>query len=223
MAEQLALKLPGITALGREDFLVAPSNALAVSLIDAWPGWQGGKLVLTGPAGAGKTHLAHVWAARSGARILPAAELTEAAVPALAEGSVVVEDVPRIAGNAAAETALFHLHNLVLANGHGLMVTGQPPLAGWALGLPDLMSRLQGASSAELARPDDALLTAVLAKLFADRQITPHANLIDYLVARIDRSFDTAREIVARLDEASMAQKKPVTRHLAAAVLDKSS
>ncbi len=223
MAEQLGLNLPGIPALGRDDFLVAPSNALAVALIDAWPGWQAGKLVLTGPQGSGKTHLAHVWAARSGAALIDARTIAEADIPALATGPVAVEDVPEVAGDEAAETALFHLHNLVLANGETLMFTGEPPLATWPLKLPDLKSRLQGAASAELAPPDDTLLAAVLAKLFADRQITPPASVIAYLVPRMDRSFAAARSIVERMDQASLGRGKPITRNLARAVLDNHS
>lgn len=220
MAEQLGLNLPGVPALGREDFLVAPSNALAVALIDAWPDWQAGKLVLTGPLGSGKTHLAHVWAARSGARLLPAAAIGEADIPALASGPVAVEDVSEIAGSEPAETALFHLHNLALANGQTLLFTGDAALAAWPMALPDLKSRLQGAASAELAPPDDTLLAAVLAKQFADRQIAPPASVIAYLVSRMDRSFAAARHIVEQLDQASLGRRKPITRHLARTVLD---
>lgn len=221
MAEQLGLELPSIAALGREDFLVAPSNALAVALIDSWPNWPSGKLALSGPAGSGKTHLTHVWAARSGAQILDAQALAEVDIPALASGPVAIENVPDIAGNEAAETALFHLHNLCLANGHALLVTGAGALPNWPIALPDLKSRLQGAVSAELAAPDDTLLAAVLVKQFADRQLAPPADVIPYLVKRIDRSFEAARDIVAILDHESLARKKPITRPFASAVLDK--
>ena len=219
MATQLSLNLPGTPALGREDFLVAPSNALAMALIDAWPDWQAGKLVVTGPEGSGKTHLAHVWAARSGAQVVKAIEIAEAAIPALAAGPVAVEDIPNIAGQAEAETALFHLHNLTLANGHTLMFTGRTPLAAWPIALPDLKSRLQGAATAELAPPDDALLAAVLAKQFNDRQILPKPDVIPYLVKHMDRSFAAARDIVAQLDAASLARQQPITRPLAVEVL----
>lgn len=219
MPRQLGLNLPGKTAQGREDFLVAPSNALAVALIDSWPGWQGGKLVLTGPEGAGKTHLTQVWAALSGAQVVRAASLSEADIPALAARHVAVEDVTDIAGQGAAETALFHLHNLVLAQGNTLLMTGRDGLAHWPLELPDLKSRLLGSAAAELAPPDDSLLAAVLAKQFADRQIMPKADVIPYLVAHMDRSFAAARDIVARLDAESLARKGPITRPLAAALL----
>ena len=220
MAQQLGLDIPSRPALGRDAFFVAASNAMALAMIDTWPVWSGGKMVLTGPEGAGKTHLAHVWAEMSGARIIPATDLMNVNVPTLAQGPIAVEDVPQIAGNAPAETALFHLHNLVLAEGHSLLLTGAPPVAGWGLHLPDLMSRLQGATAAELDAPDDALLSALLVKLLADRQLTPKPKLISYLLTRMDRSFAAAIDLVAQLDNASLAQQKPITITLARAVLD---
>ncbi len=221
MAEQLGFDLPGRTALGRDAFLIAPSNAMALAMIDTWPNWSGGKLVLTGPTGAGKTHLTHVWAEMSGAKIIAAQDLGVKDVPTLAQDHVAVEDVPVIAGNSEAQTALFHLHNLVLAEGHTLLMTGTLPVTQWSLTLPDLLSRLQGATAADLEAPDDALLSAVLIKLLADRQLTPKPNLIPFLLGRMDRSFAAAIDLVARLDGASIAQQRPITRHLAAQVLDK--
>ncbi|MEM6310653.1 MAG: DnaA/Hda family protein [Pseudomonadota bacterium] len=223
MAKQLGLDLPGKTALGRDDFLVAPSNALAVALIDVWPDWQGGKLVVSGPSGSGKTHLAHVWAALSGARIIDAQEVAGADIPSLAGGHMAIENVPAIARDNDAETALFHLHNLTLANGHSLLFTGADPLPAWPIALPDLKSRLQGAAQAELAAPDDTLLSAVLAKQFSDHQIMPNPDVIPYLVAHMDRSFSAARDLVAALNRESLAQKRGVTRPMAKNVLDKLS
>ncbi|WP_050929368.1 DnaA ATPase domain-containing protein [Aestuariivita boseongensis] len=219
MAEQLSFDLPGKTALGREDFFVAPSNALAVAMVEDSRNWPSRKLVLTGPAGSGKTHLAHVWAAQSGARIVTAADLAGQDIPALAQTSVVVEDVPRIAGDTTAQDALFHLHNLVLANGHALLMTGQGTPRHWALSLPDLQSRVEGTQAATLETPDDALLAAVLAKLFADRQITPRPDVIPYVVARMERSFEAAQRLVADLDRAAMAEGRSVTRRLASQLL----
>lgn len=220
MARQLGLDLPARTALGRDDFFVAPSNAVAAAMIDDWQNWAGDKLVLTGPHGSGKTHLAHVWAEMSDAIILPAATLASADIPILAQQALAIEDIPDIAGDDAAQTALFHLHNLALAEGHPLLLTGTPPVALWGLTLPDLLSRVHAAGSASLEPPDDALLGSVLVKLLADRQLTPKADLIPYLLARMDRSFAAAVDLVARLDAASLAQRKPITRSLASLVLD---
>jgi chromosomal replication initiation ATPase DnaA len=223
MAAQLGLDLPSRTALGRDAFFVAPSNAMALAMIDTWPNWAGGKLVLTGPAGSGKTHLTHVWAEVSGARIIRAADLHDSDVPDLARSPVAVEDVPQIAANPDAQTALFHLHNLILAEGHTLLLTGRPAVPHWGLSLPDLVSRLRGTTAVALEPPGDALLAAVMVKLLADRQLTPKPDLIPYLLGRIDRSFASAIDVINRLDSASIALKRPVTRHLAIQVLDNRS
>ena len=220
MAHQLGFDLPSRTALGRDAFFVAPSNAMALAMIDNWQNWAGRKLALSGPAGSGKTHLTHVWADMAGAQIIAARDLSQADIPDLARGPIAVEDVPLIAQNDDAQTALFHLHNLVLAEGHALLLTGAPVVSHWALTLPDLTSRIQGATAVALDPPDDALLSALLVKLLADRQLTPKPDLIPYLLTRMDRSFAAAINLIDQLDTASIALKRPVTRALAVQVLD---
>ncbi len=215
LVEQLQIPLPVLTALGRDDFFVSESNAMAVALMEGWENWPSNKMVLSGPAGSGKTHLAHVWASQSGARIIQASSLTEDMVPDLAQGPIVVEDVPAIAGNAEGQNALFHLHNLVLSNGHALMLTGRAAPNLWQLSLPDLQSRVQAATHAELQAPDDALLAVVLAKLFNDRQVTPKPDVIPYLVAHMDRSFAAAACIVDQLDNLALSEGRTLSRPLA--------
>lgn len=219
MPEQLSFDLPIRPALGREDFFVAPANAMAVALIENWQNWPGRKLLLEGPDGSGKTHLAHVWAKAAQARIISATALAQADIPSLSRRPVAVEDVPAIAGDADAEDALFHLHNLVLAEGHALLLTADRPAARWGVHLPDLASRMQGTQATRLEAPDDRLLAALLAKLFADRQLIPTPDTIPYLVARMDRSFDTARRIVACIDQSALSQARAVNRKLAGEVL----
>ncbi len=220
MPQQLSFDLPVRQALGREDFFVSPANAAAVGLIEGWPGWPSRKLMLIGPAGAGKTHLTHVWVALSGATILEASDLAAADIPTLARASVAVENAEAVADTPAAQDALFHLHNLVLAEGHSLLITTGLPANRWGLTLPDLASRMEGTPAATLEAPDDALLAAVLMKQMADRQLSPSPGTIPYLVKRIDRSFAAARSIVERLDSTALAQGAPITRALAAKVLD---
>lgn len=221
MSGQLSFDLPLRPALGREDFFVSAANSEAVGLIEAWQHWPQSKLILIGPAGGGKTHLAHVWAGLVGARIVAASALGRLEIPDLAARSIVVEDVERIAGDLAAEEALFHLHNLTLAEGHALLMTGQGAPTLWPLGLPDLASRLQGTMLARLHPPDDALLAAVLTKLLADRQITPTPDTVPYLARRMERSFEAACRIITALDKKALAEGRPVNRALAAEVLDK--
>ncbi|MCR8550687.1 chromosomal replication initiator DnaA [Salipiger sp. P9] len=217
--EQLPLPLPVRLALGREDYFVGASNALAVAQIDSWQNWPNGKLVLVGPAGAGKTHLAHVWAAETGAAIIAAADLPAADISALAQGPVCIEDADAIAGQRDAEEALFHLHNLALAERQPLMLTARAAPALWPLGLPDLKSRMEGTQTATLPDPDDTLLAAVLAKLLADRQCVPAPDVIPFLVPRMARSFAAARALVEALDASAMTRPKGITRALARAVL----
>jgi chromosomal replication initiation ATPase DnaA len=218
LPRQLTFDLPVRTALGRDDFFVSPANALAVATLDNSAGWPQGKMLLVGPKGAGKTHLAHVWAASTGAAILPLSDLATSAPGSAA--NVVVEDVDSVGGDATLETALFHLHNLVLAEGGRLLMTAATPPKFWTIALPDLASRMQATAIASLDAPDDALLAAVLVKQFADRQLTIQPSLIPWLIARMDRSFAAARDLVAALDARALATRRPIGPALAAEVLD---
>lgn len=215
MALQMKFDIPARTALGRGDFYVTHSNAVALGLVDTWPNWPNGKLALVGPRGSGKTHLAHVWCSDSGGRLIAAEDIREDDVPVLADGPVCIEDVEHIAGNPAAENALFHLHNLVLANGHSMLLTASRAPTAWGIRLPDLASRMSGTTVAKLTTPDDILLSAVLAKLFADRQIVPMPDVIPYLVRWMPRSFEVAGQVVAHLDTEALGTPKGVTRTLA--------
>lgn len=221
MPRQLSFDLPVRTARGRGDFFVSAANAAALAMIEGWQGWPHRKLVLVGPRGAGKTHLVHVWAALSGAAIVPATALAGTDIAALASAPVAVEDCQSVAGDPAAETALFHLHNLVLAEGRALLLTACAAPRRWPLVLPDLASRLQATAVAAIAPPDDALLAAVLAKLFTDRQLSPSPATVPYLARRIERSFAAAGAVVARLDAAALDAGRPITPALARELLDK--
>lgn len=215
MIRQLAFTLPTPEALTREDFFVAPSNVLALQTVDRWQDWPGRKLLLVGPEGAGKTHLAHVWAALSGAVILSGPDLAQTDVAALSGRPVVVDDADRLG---PAETQLFHLHNLATSTA-ALLLTARTPPRDWGLSLPDLASRMQATQIARLEAPDDALLAAVLVKLFADRQVAVPSNLISYLITRMPRSIGAARTLVADLDARALAAGRPITRALAGEVL----
>lgn len=219
MALQMKFDIPARPALGRGDFYVTHSNAVALGLVDTWPNWPNGKLVLVGPSGSGKTHLAHVWCSESGGRLIAAHSIRAEDVPSLADGPLCVEDVEQIAGDAEAEEALFHLHNLALANGHSMLLTATRAPSAWSVRLPDLASRMEGTTVAKMAAPDDILLSAVLAKLFADRQIVPMPDVIPYLVRWMPRSFEAAGQVVAHLDTEALGTPKGVTRSLARTAL----
>lgn len=216
MIRQLAFDLPSAEAMTREDFFVAPSNALALQAVEGWHDWPGRKLLLVGPEGSGKSHLAQIWAARADAAILAAAALAETRLDGWQGRAVAVEDIDRIGD---AEAALFHLHNMATGTG-ALLMTARTPPRDWGLALPDLISRMQSTPIAQLEAPDDALLSAVLVKLFADRQVAVAPNLIPYLVSRMPRSIGAARGLVAALDARALAAGRPITRALAGEVLE---
>ena len=213
---QLALALPHAESFAREDFLAGDSNKAALGLIERWPDWPDRTLALVGPEGAGKSHLAAIWAEIAGARRVSARALGETGLMgALATGALVVED----ASANLDERALFHLLNLVRQEEAFVLITAQTAPASWRVELPDLASRLRAVPVVELSAPDDALLRAVLVKLFADRQLAVDEGLIGYLATRIERSFAGARAAVEELDREALRQKRPVTRALAADLL----
>jgi chromosomal replication initiation ATPase DnaA len=211
---QLALALDHAISFAREDFLPGPSNAKALALIDHWPDWPDRLVVLVGPEGSGKSHLATIWAQASGARILSAKLLSETDLPsAFATGALVVEDLEP---EGLDERALFHLINLAREEGADVLFTARTAPAGFAVSIRDLGSRLRVLPSVALAAPDDALLRSLIVKLAADRQLAVDEALVNYLANRIERSFASVRAAVLLLDEEALRQHRPVTRALAA-------
>ncbi len=216
MTGQLAFDLPVQHALRREDFFTSPANASALTMIEA----PAARLLLIGPQGAGKTHLTHIWARLTGAEILTPDSLPQRLPHLAPDAAIAIDNADSVTDNPNRdEAALFHLYNLLAPAGRLLLTAATPP-RDWGLSLPDLISRLQTLSQCQLAPPDDALLSVVLVKLFADRQINVPPNLIPFLVSRMERSIAAARTLVAALDAAALAKGRPVTRALAGEVLD---
>jgi chromosomal replication initiation ATPase DnaA len=213
---QLPLVLDHRPASAREDLVVGTSNRAAVALIDRWPDWPAPVLVVAGPPGSGKTHLGRAWAEMTGARRLDAASLSPGDAVEAAAGGVFVDDADRPGLN---ENGLFHLINAVRSAGSTMLLTARRFPGAWGVDLPDLASRLKAAALVEIDEPDDALLSAVIVKLFADRQVEVEAHVVQYLVRRIERSVATAAAIVERLDRAALEEKSRISRALAARVL----
>lgn len=218
---QTTIEMPRLDARGREDFMVSPANARALALIDLWPDWPDSRLALIGPEGAGKSHLAAIWAESAGACRLDAADLRAEDAPDLAQSPLLVEDADRRLPGAEGERALFHIWNACAAAGNGLLLTGRRPPSDWGVALPDLASRLASLTPAVVEQPDEALLSAVLVKLFADRQIAIRPALVQYLLPRMERSFAAARSIVGHLDAEALAEGCEVDIPLARRLMDR--
>ena len=212
MARQLRLSLRRPAVHTRDAFIEGASNAGALTALDGWPRWPGGALVLVGPEGVGKTHLARAWAAAAKAAVL---DRKAPDVASAAGRPALLEDVDRGVG----DEALFHLINLAAREGASLLLTARTPPAAWPARLPDLRSRLNALMVAEIAAPDDDVLHGVLKKFFRERNIRPHDDVYPYLLRRMERSIPGASEIVRRLDETEDGQMRPVSRVLAREIL----
>lgn len=216
-SRQLVLDLPHRQAQGRDDFLVTPSNAAAVAMVDRYPDWPHYGVVLLGGAGSGKSHLLEVWRQAAGAQLISASEAgSEPPDQLLKSGALAIDNAP---GAALDERALFHLLNLARQTGSHVLIASETDPAHWNVALPDLASRLKALAVARLDPPDDVLLRGVLVKLFADRQLAVEEAVVSYLMLRMPRSLEAARALVAEIDRLALVEQAAVTRGLAARVL----
>lgn len=211
-AVQARLPLERSPDFERESFIISQGNAAAFAAIEAWPRWPGGRLVLVGPAHAGKSHLAAIWAKRTRAEVLRPGD---ALLPHRGS-AVVLED----ADQRIADEGLFHLLNVADPEAFVLMTARTAPRQ-WTAHLPDLRSRLNALWVVELAIPDEVVLAGLLAKFFRERNIRPEPDVIPYLLRRIERSAAAAFDIVSRIDEAADAERREVTRVFAGDILDR--
>lgn len=207
MTRQLPLDLGHTPSYSAADYLVSASNAAAWDWVERWPDWPAPGLALCGPPGCGKTHLAHVWRARASAAMVDAATLT-GLDPMQALGGAtacVIDGVGAGAIAATAQRALLHLYNVTAERRGHMLICAEAPPARWPISLPDLRSRLAALPAIAIEPPDDGLLEALLAKLFADRQLAVDRGTVIFIVARMERSFDAARRLVEAIDRAALA------------------
>lgn len=209
---QLPLDLGHSPGLTRDDLVVSQANAQAASLIDRWPEWPSAVVLLAGPAGSGKSHLAAIWREHAGAVQLGASDIT-AHLGEIGTTPVLIDDADQ---GKLDQDGLFHLINTVRGAGSHLLLTARSFPTAWGVTLPDLSSRLKAAATVEIDEPDDLLLAGVITKLFADRQVEVEPHVVQFLVRRIERSLSAAIRVVERLDRAALEQKSRITRALAA-------
>jgi chromosomal replication initiation ATPase DnaA len=217
LPKQLAFDLPLDPRFGREDFLVSPSNEHAYGMIETWPDWPDTIMLLKGPPGSGKSHLASIWATDARAWTIGADEVTgDNVMHLVSSGALAIENMDAAGLD---EAALFHLLNLARERQAFVLMTCEKAPDQWGLGTPDLLSRLRLAPSIALDPPDDALLKAVLVKLFVDRQLVVDTSVVDYIALRIERSLAKAAEVVSRLDKEALSRGRRVSRAIAAEVI----
>lgn len=219
---QLPLDLSVPVTHQRDDLIESSANEMAISMLDQWPNWPGRVSVLAGPVGAGKTHIASVWADKAQAFNCNCVDLPknldEFVKLASENGNFLIED----AGSGVIdETAMFHFLNAVKQGGGYCLITSRSWPIEWNVQLADLSSRLKAVQVYELSEPDDQLLKHVMMKLFADRQLTVDEKIIDYCVLRMERSLESVGRLVEAIDAEAMSRKSAISRNTAAQALER--
>lgn len=211
--EQIPLDLPGLSASGREDFLIGPSNADAVAWIDRWPEWPAPVLIISGPAASGKSHLAAVWRDKVGAEAIDPKMLVSRSAEQIASAgkALVLDGVDLWIGTREAEETLFHLYNIFKEEQRSFLVTTRMNFASADFVIPDLASRFRAAPVATIRGPDDMLLASILIKQFSDRQLVVGNEVIKYILPRMERSFQAVRDLVSKIDRLALSQKRSVS------------
>ena len=220
---QLPLEFGFVPSFAPADYLVSRCNENAVAWVERWPDWPGPATAICGPAGCGKTHLAHVWQARSNAQIIAAEHLAAGDAAQLLQQSAacVVDGMGTGTLEGDAERTLFHLYNIIVERRGHLMFCAEAPPSRWPLRLADLRSRVAAAAVVTIDPPDDGLLETLLAKLFADRQLVVDRGTIIYIVTHMERSFDAARRLVDAVDRAALAARRRPSLGLVREVLER--
>lgn len=212
-SSQIPFDLGHRTAMGRDDFLIAPNNQDAVAWIDLWPDWPAPVLILYGPVASGKSHLAAVWGEKSNAACVHHGTLNDSSIRQIASAAkhVILEDADKLIGNVEGEKGLFHLYNLFKEEKRSILLTLSEAPVRRSFALPDLASRLRAAPAVAIREPDDVLLSAILVKLFNDRQLRVGQDVINYIVSHMERSFEEAQRIVEAADQRAMIDKRAVS------------
>jgi chromosomal replication initiation ATPase DnaA len=218
MAGQLVLPFGVQPAFSRETFITAPCNEAALAFVQRWPDWPQKAAGLFGPSGAGKSHLAAIWAEVSGARRVAAHELTPDTLQLPnGSGAFVVEDLDREAPNASRDYALLSLFD---RPGIWLLLTGREAPSRWPVAVADLRSRLVSLVSLPVWAPDDLLLSALVRKHFADRQLDVSEAVAERIITHVERTPEAVADFVARADRKALAEKRAITDRLVAELLD---
>lgn len=221
--KQIPFDLGHRTAMGRDDFLIAPNNQDAVAWIDLWPEWPAPVLILYGPIASGKSHLAAVWGEKANAACVRPSSLNDASIREIASAAkhIILEDADNLIGNVEGEKGLFHLYNLFKEERRSVLLTMQEPPVRRTFAIPDLASRLRAAPAVAIREPDDVLLGAVLVKLFNDRQLRVSTDVVSYILSHMERSFEEARRVVADADLRAITEKRAVSVPLVREILQK--
>ena len=213
LPEQLIFDLGHRTAHDRQDFLISSANQDAVGWIDQWPNWPAPALIIHGPAASGKTHLAAVWSNQTGAKRIHSDILAEKEADEIAglARHLTIDPVDLWIGDKDVETTLFHLYNIMKEEGRTLLLTMRMAPSRADFAIADLASRLRAAPVVTIQPPDDPLLAALLVKQFSDRQLQISADVLQYILPRMERSFSATYQLVDKIDKLALSEKRSIS------------
>ena len=217
MSDQLILKFPTIEAYKKEDFYVSHSNQEAYDFITSWPKWIKRIVNIFGPSGSGKTHLATILKNKTRCMIIEGNKLTDKDfyLKFKTSETLIVENL----SENISEELLFSLWNTALQDNKYVLITSNKPINTYKFKLPDLKSRVNSCITIGLKLPSDDLISVIIAKNFSDKQIKVEKKHIDYIIKRIDRSYEKISQFILTLDKYSLKKGSPFSLKLIKEVL----
>ena len=216
MSDQLILKFPEHRAYKKEDFYVSPSNQEAYDFINNWPKWIKRIVNIFGPSGSGKSHLSSILKTKTKCLEISANELNEDIIFEFKTKEVlIIENF----NEKISEELLFSLWNIALQDNKYFLINSIKPISSYKFKLPDLTSRIKSSLNIGIKLPSDDLISAIIAKNFSDKQIMVEEKHIDYIIKRIDRSYEKISQFILTLDKYSLKKGSPFSLKLIKEVL----
>ena len=217
MTDQLILKFPSSKAYYKEDYYVSPSNQEAYDLINDWPKWVKRIVNIFGPSGSGKTHLASILKGKTSVLIVDSKTLDEKTFFNFkTKEALIIENL----NEKVSENLLFSLWNAALQDNKYLLITSEKAINTYQFKLPDLKSRVSSSVFVGIKLPSDDLISVILTKNFSDRQIKVEKKHIEYIIKRIDRSYEKISQFILILDKHSLKKRSPFSLKLIKEVLE---
>ena len=216
MTDQLILKFPSKKVYLSEDYFVSSSNQEAYDFVNSWPKWLKRIANIFGPTGSGKTHIASILKNKTSTLEVQSHELSDKIFfEYKTKEALLIENLDE----KISENLLFSLWNLALQDNKYLLTTSIKPISAYKFKLPDLKSRVDSCISIGLKLPNDDLISVILAKNFSDKQINVEKKQIDYIIKRIDRSYEKISQFILTLDKYSLKKGSPLNLKLIKEVL----
>tara|TARA_B100001123_G_C15274241_1_gene1011525 strand:+ start:1231 stop:1890 length:660 start_codon:yes stop_codon:yes gene_type:complete len=216
MNDQLILKFPSNKNYMKQDYYVSPSNQEAFELINSWPRWIKRIVNIYGPSSSGKSHLASILKSKTSILTVQATDLDDKIFFEFKTREVLVlENL----NEKISENLLFSLWNNALQDNKFFLITSLKPINTYKFKLPDLKSRIKSCLNIGIKLPTDELISVILSKNFSDKQIKVEKKHIDYIIKRIDRSYEKISQFISILDKYSLEKGSPFSFKLIKEVL----